>query len=104
MGSTPPPPYSQSADYGHIKIPFDIQAASFPPPPQFANHAGASPPSHSPSAMPPPIVVHRIVQARTALYGPFPVEIDCPYCNVSLIYLKLIKITYGSKIKGTVKN
>jgi hypothetical protein len=83
MSSTPPPPYSFNAD-NSFKVPLDFQLPSgtgFPPPPQFNVHP------NQPIPQPPPIVVHRIVQARTAIFGPLPVELDCPYCHVTFLPL-----------------
>lgn len=57
------------------------------------NNSGSLPyssnndPSLNVTAQPTPII--QSISARTASYGPFPVEMDCPYCQVIYYYFFL---------------
>uniref|UniRef100_A0A915ABQ9 LITAF domain-containing protein n=2 Tax=Ascarididae TaxID=6250 RepID=A0A915ABQ9_PARUN len=57
------------------------------PPPSYSETVGgpmraSAIPTMAPSAAP----VHvNVVQARTSLYGPNPVEMDCPYCQSHIV-------------------
>uniref|UniRef100_A0A183BLU4 LITAF domain-containing protein n=1 Tax=Globodera pallida TaxID=36090 RepID=A0A183BLU4_GLOPA len=73
MSHTPPPPYPGSAT--DVKVPFDAQPHQhqggipvYPPPPPFgASNVHVTLPTNVPI----------VVRARTAPFGPFPVEMDC---------------------------
>jgi hypothetical protein len=72
---SPPPPYSEEKT-AHITI-----ADSFPPAPQYLPQQQPSAPTASPTNFhqPHPHIVH----ANTGSFGPLPVELDCPYCQVN---------------------
>uniref|UniRef100_A0A915ABB4 LITAF domain-containing protein n=1 Tax=Parascaris univalens TaxID=6257 RepID=A0A915ABB4_PARUN len=69
------------------------------PPPSYSETVGgpmraSAIPTMAPSAAP----VHvNVVQARTSLYGPNPVEMDCPYCQVIICrcYSTIIRVVRG---------
>lgn len=72
MDNIPPPPYP-GPNSEFIKVPLGA-----PEPPQ------GIPVNQNSNGVPPPIIV-RAVHARTALFGPYPVEMDCPYCHNHIV-------------------
>ena len=106
--NSPPPPYSYTSE-GEIqqKVPpnsieTNSETSNFPPHPQF-NPTVPPYPTGNPignNGLPPtigsnqqPIHPTRVVVARTALFGPFPVEMDCPYCHTHIV-------THTSRVPG----
>ncbi|KAL3102153.1 hypothetical protein niasHS_003562 [Heterodera schachtii] len=75
MPNTPPPPYpggpnAEPTKMQHGGIPF------YPPPPTFAaSNVRVTVPTNVPI----------VIRARTAPFGPFPVEMDCPYCRNHIV-------------------
>lgn len=94
INNSPPPPYEQTQT---PKVPLDVQGSHFPPPPQFSTSPYVYP--QMPASVPlppqnPPIVVHQII-SRTPPFGPFPFEMDCPYCYEHIV-------THTSRVPGAL--
>lgn len=84
MSNSPPPPYSETDSHYPVKGTAPYPETDTIPQPLQANNLGIPPPSsmsadinHTRVIQLPPIVI------QTPLYGAFPVETDCRYCNVS---------------------
>uniref|UniRef100_A0A914I870 LITAF domain-containing protein n=1 Tax=Globodera rostochiensis TaxID=31243 RepID=A0A914I870_GLORO len=82
MSHTPPPPYPGDVTDA-MKVPFAAQSHQhqggipvYPPPPTFgASNVHVTLPTNVPI----------VVRARTAPFGPFPIEMDCPYCRNHIV-------------------
>uniref|UniRef100_A0A915DW62 LITAF domain-containing protein n=1 Tax=Ditylenchus dipsaci TaxID=166011 RepID=A0A915DW62_9BILA len=104
MAVTHPSPYADvnPPHYGNSesKVPPNL-AGGFPPSPQFGSGTSGvaqylTNPSLAPGAPPPPTqpaTTRIVISARTALFGPFPVEMDCPYCHNHIV-------THTSRVPG----
>uniref|UniRef100_A0A914CAC7 LITAF domain-containing protein n=1 Tax=Acrobeloides nanus TaxID=290746 RepID=A0A914CAC7_9BILA len=75
--NSPPPPYSEAPPLT-VKGSIPDPSVTFPPPPQFPSPPY---PPQPPTQQPQP----RIITARTPPFGPFPVEMDCPYCQNHIV-------------------
>lgn len=90
--NSPPPPYSapvlsSSGTLFETKVPPNL-TSDYPPVPQF--NIGVLPvyvPNNTPAniTIQPSAPTTSRISARTALFGPFPVEMDCLYCQVSFV-------------------
>lgn len=83
-GSPPPPYYPPIPEPPKVDPNITVANSGFPPPPQFPSNYQPNV-SPVPNAPPPPngAPAVRHVRAVTATFGPYPVEMDCPYCRVS---------------------
>lgn len=87
--NSPPPPYSVTESSVpavnptfNTKVQPNLNDSNYPPFPQF--NSNASLPYQS-SNLPNNVTSQpaaQTISARTASFGPFPVEMDCPYCQV----------------------
>lgn len=94
MSNSPPPPYSENDSYptkGAPPYP-EANTGPIPTPPQnnvqYPQAQMNADINHTRVIQLPPIVI------QTPLFGAFPVETDCRYCNVSFSLIGLSLITY----------
>ncbi|KAI6225583.1 LITAF domain-containing protein [Aphelenchoides besseyi] len=91
MSGSPPPAYTEKA--AQISVP-----SEFPPLPNFeqAQTQPTAPPANAyvpqlnnpqptPNQQPNEPRSHAHVSASTGSYGPFPIEMDCPYCRNHIV-------------------
>lgn len=98
--NSPPPPYSYSSagemsqktqpNFANSDNFSQFNSTTAPPYPTSPSPTNNQPPTITIGSNQPPVYPTRVV-ARTALIGPFPVEMDCPYCHV--IFSKFKKLT-----------
>uniref|UniRef100_A0AC34QZH0 LITAF domain-containing protein n=1 Tax=Panagrolaimus sp. JU765 TaxID=591449 RepID=A0AC34QZH0_9BILA len=96
MSNSPPPPYSETDSQYPVKGTTPYPETDTLPQPLQANNLGVPPPSsmsadinHTRVIQLPPIVI------QTPLFGAFPVETDCRYCNAHIV-------THTQKVAGAL--
>ncbi|KAH7728451.1 Protein Y87G2A.18 [Aphelenchoides avenae] len=85
-GSPPPPYYPPIPEPPKIDPNISVAGSGFPPPPQFpANYQPNVSPAPTAPVPPNGVPVVQHVRAATARFGPFPIEMDCPYCRNHIV-------------------